>query len=115
MIRDIPQEFSEFIFLKNMILSNNDIEEIPESFTKLTTLDALYLDGNIISSTNLPLKVKALRFGEFEEPNEILPRLFLGPAHVARNKHLLKRKKISHVLTVADIEPPHSEVKPHSF
>jgi protein-tyrosine phosphatase len=40
-------------------------------------------------------------------PDEIMPNLYLSSAQFPRNKHAMKRRGITHVLTVAHIPPPH--------
>lgn len=47
---------------------------------------------------------------EFPMPDLVLPNLYLGDWDCSRNKHGLKKLGISHVLTVAEFQPPYPDV-----
>lgn len=43
---------------------------------------------------------------------EIIPRLFVGNLIVANDYNELKKRGLTHILTVAEIDPPFPEVLP---
>jgi len=65
-----PNTFTSFKSLKWLSLSSNNLEEVPSGIEKLTELQVLHLEGNVIKDLGEP--VKKLRLEEFYVQNNSL-------------------------------------------
>lgn len=97
-------------------LSFNDISSISSKVSRLTNIKNLFLHGN-----NLPSQEKMTStFSSLPKPsavvlttenrlsiNEVIAGLYISDAFTAKYKYHLKSLGITHILTVADIPPPH--------
>jgi len=110
----LPQEWTKLQNLKTLHLRNNDFEVVPEVIFELPRLASIHIGGSKGQFTQESFK-KEHKFHVHlhgQAPDQIIPGLWLGSAQSARNRHLLQRNKISHVLTI--MEDPQS-LYPHAF
>jgi Leucine-rich repeat (LRR) protein len=114
-ISAVPEEWSQLVNLYSLDISYNDISSIPSSYANFPSLKIFSVIGNNFDGLPAPCRALALqgcriRYNQEDVlPNEILPRLYLGGVAAARDKYNLRRLGVTHILTVAEIDPIYPE------
>ncbi|KAL6059966.1 non-specific serine/threonine protein kinase [Balamuthia mandrillaris] len=108
----IPEELCQVTTLQKLHLSGNKIQQVPRHLTQLQNLKILDLRNNLIVDIDDEL-MEMGRSGHYNAfywdiPDEILPNLFLGSSGAASNWSALRKRGITHVLSVASqcSQPP---------
>lgn len=133
-IHEIPDSVYSLTSLEELHLSGNNISTLSENVSKLTALNSLALCHNKLSELpkslmNLksvkqilisfnPVRIEVEHFRgwckkhgtiisqSFADIDKVIDKLYIGGIAVAKNRHLLKRLGITHVLGVAHgLEP----------
>lgn len=105
-IASIPDDIIKLSALEKLDISYNDFEQVPTVISSLTSLKLLCIEGNkndfeqkeVTVPENCRVRV------ESAVPDEIVPGLWLGSLDSVRNRHFLRRKGITHVLSIIENE-----------
>eukprot|EP00727_Mastigamoeba_balamuthi_P010857 m51a1_g6394 hypothetical protein (562) ;mRNA; f:207871-210098 len=107
-ITEIPRTFVGLEQLEHLDLSFNQLEDVPETVLSLSSLKHLGLIGNPLPALPGFIEKAGIARSFTEEsspPNEVLPRLWLGNYNNALNRAALKRRNVTHILSVAPVKP----------
>jgi protein-tyrosine phosphatase len=115
-ICELPDDMDQILSkkLKKLNLSKNLIKNLPLSIIELFKggLKEIDLQENYIELDKLPRELKDSKFNNVKRywhnqnvAQEIIPRLYLGSAHSAKNRNFLKDKQITHILSMNGAKP----------
>lgn len=99
-----------FTSLKTALLDQNNLTEV--ELCKFVCLNMSYFAFSMNNLFEVPDALKDYSekkecklFFKAELPHEIIPKLFLSSKNVAKNKHVLNKLGITHVLSIVDLDP----------
>lgn len=125
-LEDLPKGLRRLTLLKALNISHNEFVDFPPSLLKLQHLESFVTGGNpkrieipktlfvlafsvsMLFTTNTFFRVRKLQFrsDHCENPDLIVPNVFLGSFECARNKAFLKARNVTHIISVINTYRP---------
>lgn len=109
-LSSLPAELNALVTLIYIDISYNNLDNFPD-FNNFPHLRRAVVAGNKVTDYSFLAEIRkkgvqAIGDPKENEANMIVPKLWLGNAHSAKNKWKLKELGITHILTIAEHIPP---------